>query len=289
MEVVETIAQMQARSDHWRQKGQRIACVPTMGFLHEGHLSLMREGRKLGDKLVVSIFVNPAQFGPGEDLSRYPKDFEGDLDKCRSVGVDCVFAPAADEIYPPSYQTYVNVERVSQGLCAGDRPGHFRGVTTVVTKLFNMIKPHVALFGEKDFQQLRVIQRMARDLDMDIQVLGKPTVREDDGLAMSSRNAYLSPEQRKSALCLYNALCQSRDSAAAGVNDVGQIISQARELIEQTREAEVMYIEIVDDETLEKITIIQKPARMALAVGIGQTRLIDNIQLIPGNQAPKSP
>jgi len=197
--VVKSIGEMRKRADDWRGRGKTIAFVPTMGFLHEGHLSLMREGRSRCDVLVTSIFVNPTQFGPNEDLDKYPRDFEGDEAKCRTEGVDAIYYPSVDEMYPEGYQTYVTVERISLGLCGGDRPVHFRGVATVCTKLFNAVKPHVTVFGQKDYQQWQLIRRMAADMDMGIEVVGMPTVRESDGLAMSSRNKYLSPDERKRA------------------------------------------------------------------------------------------
>jgi len=206
MEVIETVQEMQQRSEALRSAGQTISLVPTMGFLHEGHLELMRVGKKHSDKLIISIFVNPVQFGPGEDLDQYPRDKEGDLKKARDVGVDIVFMPSTTEIYQEGYQTKVQVEELPQHLCGLSRPGHFDGVTTVVAKLFNIIRPHIAVFGQKDYQQLTVISRMVMDLDMNIKILGVPTVREPDGLAMSSRNNYLRSEERKSALSLKKSM-----------------------------------------------------------------------------------
>src|SRR5262245_46686238 len=193
---------MRAQSERWRVAGRRVAFIPTMGYLHQGHVSLLEEGRRRGDQLVLSIFVNPTQFGPKEDLSRYPRDLDGDLAKAEGAGVDVAYVPDAAAMYPDGYQTYVEVERLQQGLCGASRPGHFRGVATVVLKLFNAVQPTVALFGAKDYQQLQVLRRMTRDLDLDIEVVGMPIVREADGLAMSSRNAYLSPDERRHALAL---------------------------------------------------------------------------------------
>ena len=206
MEVIESRKQMQERAESLRLTGHTVALVPTMGFLHEGHLELIRVGKRHSDKLIISIFVNPTQFGPSEDLGKYPRDTEGDLEKARKVGVDFVFLPSTQEMYPEGYQTRVQVERVTQHLCGISRPGHFEGVTTVVAKLLNITKPHMAIFGQKDFQQLTVISRMVMDLNMDIQIIGVPTVREPDGLAMSSRNKFLSPEERESALSLRKSL-----------------------------------------------------------------------------------
>ena len=206
MNVVKSVQKMQSFSENLRLEGKKIACVPTMGYFHEGHLALMREARKQADCVVVSIYVNPTQFGPQEDFSKYPRNFDRDMKMAQNVGVDVIFYPSNRAMYPPHYQTYVAVEKVTQNLCGASRPGHFRGVTTVCNKLFNIIKPHVAVFGKKDFHQFVVVQRMVRDLNMDLEIIGYPTVREADGLAMSSRNKYLSAEQRTSALVLFKSL-----------------------------------------------------------------------------------
>ena len=206
IKIIKTVKEMQRHADNLRRMGKRIALVPTMGFLHQGHLSLIREARKRADELVVSIFVNPAQFGPGEDLSSYPKSFERDLGVSRKEGTDAIFAPDAEELYPPGFQTYVTLENLPGHLCGNSRPNFFRGIATVVTKLFTIVKPHVAFFGKKDYQQLIIIRRMTLDLNIDVEIVGMPTVRESDGLAMSSRNSYLSSGERECARSLYASL-----------------------------------------------------------------------------------
>src|SRR5690348_16617906 len=244
---------MQRWSDAARNRGATIAFVPTMGFLHEGHLSLMREGRKRASLLASSLFVNPTQFGPNEDYSRYPRNFEGDCAMMRKVPVDVLFAPEPDMMYPPGSQTWVEVTEMTRGLCGAGRPGHFRGVTTVVAKLFNIVKPHFALFGEKDYQQLRTIERMVEDLNFDIQIIAVPTVREPDGLAMSSRNAYLSPDHRRGALALSGALRAAGDIFKSGERDPQKLAQAARDWLAHTREVQVEYVEAVDATTLEKV------------------------------------
>ena len=257
-----------------------IAFVPTMGYFHEGHLSLMREGRERGDVLVVSIFVNPTQFGPGEDFDRYPRDMERDLRMAEEVGVDVIFAPTVEEMYPEGYQTYVEVEKVTQHLCGLSRPGHFRGVTTVVTKLFNIVKPHVALFGQKDYQQLITIERMVKDLNMDVEIVGMPTVREEDGLAASSRNVYLSPEERKAALSLYRSLRRAEELFSEGVRESQRILEEVRGVLEAEPLVKIDYVHVCDPETLEDIEgPIGERALVAVAAKVGTTRLIDNTLL----------
>src|SRR5512133_341078 len=253
-------AEWQARCASARDGGARIVLVTTMGFLHEGHVSLMREARRRADAdgrpglVVASIFVNPTQFGPAEDLSRYPRDLDGDLEKCGAAGVDRVLAPASPElIFPARHETWVDVTGVSQGLCGAKRPGHFRGVATVVTKLFNLTRPHVALFGEKDYQQLQVIRAMVRDLFMAVEVVGMPIVRESDGLALSSRNAYLTKAERERALVLSRALFAARDRAAAGERDA----STLRGGLERALSAgvdRIDYVELVHPESLAPVT-----------------------------------
>ena len=272
---------MQQRSQALRRQGRAIALVPTMGYLHEGHLSLVRIGRERADDLVVSIFVNPTQFGPGEDLEDYPRDIERDLDLLRREGVDAVFAPENDAVYGPDFQTYVKLDALSNHLCGLSRPVHFRGVATVVCKLFNMVQPHVAVFGEKDFQQLVVIRQMAADLNFDIEIVGGPTVREADGLAMSSRNTYLSEAERQAAGNLYKALTKARRLVADGIRDAREVVTAAEQIINTWPEARADYISIVSPDTLEAVDQIDRPARMALAVNIGRTRLIDNMALWP--------
>jgi len=279
MEIIEKIAVMQETSEKWRRDGALIVLVPTMGFLHEGHVELLRVGRQKGDRLIMSLFVNPAQFGPQEDYQTYPSDTEGDLEKARSVGVDAVFMPTAQEMYPDRSKTTVNVEEITQYLCGESRPGHFAGVTTVVAKLFNITKPHLAIFGEKDYQQLIVIKQMVRDLDMGIDILGVPTVREQDGLAMSSRNSYLNAEERVSALSLKKGLDLASALVATGEKDAGKIKNSVRELILNHPFTEIDYITICDPEKLTDIERVDRPCLLALAVRVGKARLIDNIIL----------
>lgn len=262
-----------------KREGRRIAFVPTMGFLHEGHASLLREGRKLGDVLVLSIFVNPIQFGPNEDLERYPRNLEGDCAIARAGGVDFVFTPTAAEMYPAGFQTSIRVRDLALPLCGASRPGHFDGVATVVTKLFNIVQPDLALFGTKDFQQLAIIRRMTVDLAQPVEIIGMPIVREADGLAMSSRNAYLSPAERQSALCLSQAIRLVRGRYAAGERDAGTLLAAARELILATPSAAIDYLELRDAATLETVSTVSDTTLMALAVRIGTTRLIDNTLL----------
>jgi pantoate--beta-alanine ligase len=271
----------QARCRAAREQGARIALAPTMGYLHEGHLSLMREARARagGGLSLATIFVNPAQFGPSEDLSRYPRDLEGDLAKCGAAGVDWVLAPESPEqLYPPGFETWVEVTRISRGLCGEKRPGHFRGVATIVTKLLNLTRPHAAIFGEKDFQQVQVIRALVRDLDLDVEVVGMPIVREQDGLAMSSRNAYLSAEERRRALALSRALFEARDRVRAGERDAPPLVAGARGRIEAAG-ARVDYVEVVHPETLEPVGRADAGSVMLVAAFVGRTRLIDNLRL----------
>jgi pantoate--beta-alanine ligase len=272
---------MQIRSNRLRKQGKIIAFVPTMGYLHEGHLSLMRLARSMGDAVVVSIFVNPTQFGPGEDLGAYPRDFERDQSLCSKEGVDVLFCPTAGEMYGPRFQTFISLEQLPLHLCGLSRPSHFRGVATIVTKLFNIVKPHTAIFGQKDYQQVRVIRQLVQDLDMEIQVNSGPIVRESDGLAMSSRNTYLTASLRQSALSLYQALCQTRKQLESGLTDTKTLVQSAASLILSFPETVIDYIAICDPDTLEDIQTIDRPAVMALAVKVGKTRLIDNMLLSP--------
>jgi len=281
IEIIKTAKDMQARSDKVRCQGKTIVFIPTMGFLHEGHLSLMREGKQYGNDIVVSIFVNPTQFGPGEDLETYPRNFEKDLELLKKEGVNAVFAPEAVEIYGEQFQTYVELEKLPNHLCGLSRPVFFKGVATIVTKLFNIVKPHVAIFGQKDYQQLTVIRQMVRDLNFDIKVVGAPTVRESDGLAMSSRNTYLTPEQRISALSLNKSLKKAQTLIEDGLLDTDKIIDTAAKLILSHPETEIDYITICNPETLDDMKTIDRPALMALAVKVGKARLIDNMILKP--------
>jgi len=279
MNVIKSVTEMQAFSEACRKQGKTIVFVPTMGYLHQGHVRLMQEARKLGDVLIASIFVNPTQFGPGEDFEKYPRDWDRDAQLCEAAGVNVIFAPTAEEMYSQGYQTSITVSQVSQNLCGVSRPAHFQGVATVVAKLFNCTRPHVALFGEKDFQQLVVIRRMVKDLNMDIHIIGVPTVREQDGLAMSSRNTYLSADERMSALSLSRGINRAQDLFQQGERSARVLIDTVREMIEKEKCATVDYIKVCDMETLQDIETIAGPAVMALAVKIGRARLIDNIVL----------
>lgn len=265
-----------------RDGGRRVALVPTMGYLHEGHLSLMREARRRAGPeglAVASIFVNPTQFGPKEDLARYPRDLEGDLAKCASAGLDAVLAPERPEqVFAPGHQTWIEVGPVAEGLCGARRPGHFRGVATVVMKLFQLTRPQVALFGEKDWQQLQVIRAMVRDLDLDVEVAGMPIVREPDGLARSSRNAYLSTDERCRALALSRALAEAQERARGGDRDVASLTAGARAALASAG-ARVDYVEIVEPESLQPVLRAEPGSRMLVAAYLGPTRLIDNAAL----------
>lgn len=276
LKVIESVKAMQSHCERLRLAGKKISFVPTMGYFHEGHLSLMKEARRTADHVVVSIYVNPTQFGPKEDFSKYPRDFDRDAAMAKSVGVDVIFFPPNSEMYPEGYQTYVNVEKVTQNLCGLSRPGHFRGVTTVCCKLFNIVKPHSAVFGRKDYQQLAAIRRMVADLNMDLEIVGMPTFREPDGLAMSSRNVYLNKEERASALTLVSSLKTAQKLYAEGERNAVKIIRQAEKLITSAPFTAIDYIKICDAATLEDVLEIKGEAVMALAVKVGKTRLIDN-------------
>ena len=284
-ELITDPAEWQARCLAARERGARLALVPTMGFLHEGHLSLLREARRRADGAggrglsLATIFVNPAQFGPKEDLARYPRDLEGDLAKCAAAGVDWVLSPDSPErMYPAGYQTWVEVTDVSQGLCGGRRPGHFRGVATVVAKLIGLSRPHVAIFGEKDWQQLQVIRVMVRDLEMGLEVMGMPVIREPDGLALSSRNAYLSPDERRRAVAISRALEEARRRAAGGERDARALEERASGEISA---AGLLpdYVEVVHPQTLRPVDRAETGSRMLAAAFAGTTRLIDNVAL----------
>ena len=280
MQTITSIKETQAFSKRARIEGKTIALVPTMGFFHPGHLSLMEEGRKRGDLLVVSIFVNPTQFVAGEDYEDYPRDTERDQQLAKETGVDVIFSPTVAEMYPSDYQTWVNVEEVTKNLCGISRPAHFKGVTTVVCKLFTIVKPHVAIFGKKDFQQLVAIRQMASDLNFDIEIVGMPIYREEDGLAMSSRNKYLTSDERKAALCLFRSLKRAEELFAQDERKAEEIISEAKKIIEAERLARIDYLKICDVKTLKDVEqIIQEEVVLALAVKIGKARLIDNIVL----------
>ena len=278
MKVISTIKEMQTYSESLRLLGKKIAFVPTMGYFHEGHLALMREAKRMADCVVVSIYVNPTQFGPKEDLSKYPRDFDRDLKMAESVSADVIFFPPDTEMYPANYQTYVNVEKVTQNLCGISRPGHFRGVTTICLKLFNIVKPHFAIFGKKDFQQYIAIKRMVTDLNLnlDLQIIGLPTMREADGLAMSSRNVYLKGNERSSALALIGSLKLAQNLYAAGERKASVIIGEVQNLIKSADHTNIDYIKICDTTNLHDVDEIKSQAVIALAVKVGATRLIDN-------------
>jgi pantoate--beta-alanine ligase len=279
MEIIRHPQGMHGRARHWRDLGLKVVLVPTMGFFHPGHLSLMEYGRTMGDRLVVSLFVNPTQFGPQEDLQRYPRDLDRDMRLAREAGADCLYTPEAGAIYPPGYQTFVAVEALSGGLCGASRPGHFRGVATVVLKLLHQVEPQVAVFGEKDYQQLVVVKRMVADLDVPTEIVGRPIVREPDGLALSSRNTYLNPEERAAALCLYRGIQAAEKLAAAGEKARDRIVAEVREIITRTPHSRIDYVALVDPATLQEVEAIRGEARLVLAVWINNTRLIDNTLL----------
>jgi pantoate--beta-alanine ligase len=286
--TIRSVRSMQRLALRWRQQGRRVGFVPTMGYLHEGHLSLVRRARQeVGPKgvVVVSIYVNPTQFGPREDFARYPRDLARDCALCRTAGVDVVFAPTDAQMYPQppgaEYSTYVIEERLSATMEGAARPGHFRGVTTVVAKLFNVVLPEVAVFGAKDFQQARIIQRMVRDLNFPVRIVVAPTVREADGLAMSSRNTYLSRSERAQATVLWQAIQRARQTVRQARRSVAAAVlqQQLRRFIQRQPDARVDYIAFIDPRTLEPVRLVRPGTHMALAVWIGQTRLIDNGRL----------
>ena len=272
--VAKTIDEVRAQVANWQAEGKSVGLVPTMGFLHEGHGSLIRKAVEQNDEVIVSDFVNPTQFGPNEDLESYPRDFEADKNFCEKLGASLIFNPEPDEMYEKP-RAYVNIEELSDGLCGARRPVHFRGVCTVVSKLFNITKANRAYFGEKDAQQLAIIRKMVKDLNFDIEIVGCPIVREDDGLAMSSRNTYLSAEERKAALCLSRAIKTGKENIKEGMS-TKQLTSMMAEVIEAEPLAKIDYIEAVDGEMLQPIEKIEGKVLVAMAVYIGNTRLIDN-------------
>jgi len=276
LEIIRSVKEMQAVAESERCRGRRIAFVPTMGYFHEGHLNLMRVGRKQGDCLAISIYVNPAQFAPNEDFDAYPRDFTRDRSLAEGVGVDWLFFPDNHEMYPDGYQTTVGVEGVTNNLCGISRPRFFRGVTTVCMKLFHIVKPHVTIFGRKDFQQYVTIKRMVQDMNMDIEVIGMQTTREPDGLAMSSRNVYLSPPERESALSLIRSLRLAKKLHDAGERDTGRILATVREYIAGHPYVKIDYAEVCATATMQNLSCIDQEAVLALAVWVGKTRLIDN-------------
>lgn len=276
MKVICQIKEMQTEAERLRREGKRIGFVPTMGFFHEGHLSLIRKAGELSDVVVVSLFVNPTQFGPGEDFEEYPRDKERDRRLAEENGCDILFEPTVEGMYPQGYATYVNVEKLTDVLCGASRPGHFRGVTTVVTKLLDIVRPHVAIFGQKDAQQSIVVKRMVEDLNQDVEIFVAPTVREPDGLAMSSRNTYLTPKQRGEAVVLYQSLQRAQEMIRSGERRAKSIIEAMTELIRATDSARIEYVAIVDVHNLQPLDILRGGVLIALAVRIGRARLIDN-------------
>jgi pantoate--beta-alanine ligase len=279
MRIIEKVSEMQQQADTWRREGKRIALVPTMGYLHAGHLALMDAAQRHGDLVVISIFVNPTQFGPGEDYRNYPRDLDRDLKLASGVGVQVAYMPSVEEMYPAGFQTHVEVTEVTRNLCGRSRPGHFRGVATVVLKLFQVVKPHAAIFGEKDFQQLVTIRRMAQDLNLDVSVIGHPIVREPDGLAMSSRNVYLDGGQRQTALRLSQSLQRAQTLVDSGERRAAAVIAAVQGHIGEVDGTQVDYVQICHPETLEDVDAIDGPSLLALAVRVGKARLIDNCVL----------
>ena len=276
MKIIQTVKDMQRWSEEQRLAGKAIAFVPTMGFLHEGHLSLVRAAQQCGDVVVVSIFVNPMQFNQSSDFDTYPRDEAQDERLLEELGTDVLFMPPASEVYPQDYQTGIEVEKVSLPLCGAFRPGHFRGVATVVAKLFNMVKPHSALFGEKDFQQCAVIKRMVQDLNFDIDVVAMPTVREADGLAMSSRNARLSPAEREVSLCVSRALTIAQECVSSEQRDTAAILQAVQDALTQNADVRVEYASLCHPDSLEEVDQVSGPTLLAIAVWVGDVRLIDN-------------
>ena len=276
MKVSTTIAEVRSQVKEWKRQGLSVGLVPTMGYLHEGHQSLIARAARENDRVVVSVFVNPIQFGPSEDLESYPRDFERDCTLCEKTGADLVFHPEASEMYAEAFCTYVDMDSLTKGLCGASRPVHFRGGCTVVTKLFHIVTPDRAYFGQKDAQQLAVIKRMVRDLSMDVEIVGCPIIREPDGLAKSSRNTYLSPQERRAAVVLSRALAEGRKALAEGERSAQAITGIIRGVLESEPLAQPEYVELVDWETLEPVETADRPVLVAIAVRIGTTRLIDN-------------
>ncbi len=277
--VIRTISELRRLVASWRKAGRKIGLVPTMGSLHEGHLTLVRNGLEAGEAVIVSIFVNPTQFGPNEDYSAYPRSEAEDVAKLEAVGAHLVWAPAVETMYPAGFASYVTVEGLTDGLDGPHRPGHFRGVATIVSKLLLQVLPDSAYFGEKDFQQLQVIRRMVRDLDIPVEIVGVPTVREADGLALSSRNLYLTPDERCRAAILPRVLSETAQAAAAGMASFPELLRAAHAAILQAGFDKIDYLQICDAETLKPVTTLDSPARIFVAARIGRTRLIDNMKV----------
>ena len=279
MKIVKTIQEMQALSEDLR-KEKRIGFVPTMGYLHKGHLSLVKKARELGDIVVVSIFVNPIQFGPTEDLSKYPRDFQKDATLLEEEKTDIIFSPDSKEVYPEGYSTYIQVKELENYLCGQARTGHFTGVATVVAKLFHIVKPHFAVFGQKDYQQLRIIEKMVKDLNMDIEIVPYPTVREKDGLAMSSRNTYLNPAEREKALLIYASIKKVEELFKKGQRKASTLRDEAMKVLRSKDGVDIEYVSICNPDTLIEVDQVKNKALLAIACRVGKTRLIDNIILM---------
>jgi pantoate--beta-alanine ligase len=282
MKQFHTPAAMQAWSDQQRRDGFKLAVVPTMGALHDGHLRLIDVARERCDGVIVTIFVNPIQFNRPDDFSKYPRTIDDDADQCRARGVHALYLPTPEVMYPEGYETYVHPGSLADPLCGGGRPGHFKGVTTVVAKLFNATLPHQAIFGEKDFQQLAIIRRMTRDLDFPIEIVGVPTVREPDGLAMSSRNVRLLPEDRTAAVCIPRSIEAVKVAVAGGERSAAVLAGIAAQEIGHERRARIEYLDVRDPDTLQPVHVLRRPTLMAFAVWFGDVRLIDNVVLQPG-------
>lgn len=279
MKLISAVKEMQGMASEVRIQGKIISFVPTMGALHDGHLRLISEGRRRGDILVVSIFVNPTQFSHNEDLNKYPRNLDGDLEKMKDLGVDVVFTPTKEEIYPEGFQTYVEVKVLQEYLCGIIRPEHFKGVATVVLKLFNIVKPHVALFGEKDYQQLKIIQRMVKDLNLEVEIKGFLIVRDKNGLALSSRNSYLSSDEKERAFSVSKALSEIKKEFDKGIRDTKTIIEAGEKTLREVGITNIEYLEICDPETLKRKELAEGGDLVAVAVRLGGARLIDNIRL----------
>ena len=279
MKIVTTVKEVRELVKGWKKEGQSVGFVPTMGYLHEGHGSLISAARKDNDKVVVSIFVNPMQFGPTEDLESYPRDLEKDSAYCESLGADLIFHPEASEMYTDGFSSFVDMSVLTEELCGLSRPVHFLGVCTVVNKLFNIVQPDRAYFGQKDAQQLAVIKHMVEDLNMDVTVIGCPIVREEDGLAKSSRNTYLSPEERKAALVLSKTIFMGQKLVEEGMTDAKKLVALMKENIEKEPLAKIDYVKAVDGLTMQQVDTLKSPGLVAMAVYIGKTRLIDNFMI----------
>ena len=277
MDIITTVEGVRKQVKEWRKEGLTVGLVPTMGYLHEGHKSLIDKAVAENDRVVVSVFVNPIQFGPSEDLASYPRDLERDVELCEKAGANVIFHPEDSEMYFDDFCTYVDMDDLTKGLCGKTRPTHFRGVCTVVSKLFHIVAPDRAYFGQKDAQQLAVIRRMVRDLNFDLEIVGCPIVREEDGLAKSSRNTYLNAEERKAAVVLHKGLTEGEKLLQAGEKDAAKVIAAVREVIEKEPLAKIDYVELVDWNTLKPVNTVEDTVLVAIAVYIGKTRLIDNV------------